>query len=108
MPALKLPRCFDGIRNGSRVAAGEVSDDHHVLYIEGRDGERSRELRHNGIAVIEVGANHQVHIVKLAGDQPAAIPPLGQPLPLGAAHPRQGLGQVAYFVDLHRHGLMIP
>jgi ABC-type multidrug transport system fused ATPase/permease subunit len=38
---LKLPRCFESIRNGSRAAAGEVSDNHYVLGIQGRDGERS-------------------------------------------------------------------
>jgi hypothetical protein len=29
--ALKLPCCFEGILNGTSVASGEVSDNHHVL-----------------------------------------------------------------------------
>jgi hypothetical protein len=42
-----------------------------------------------------------MHVVKLAGDQPAVVPPLGQPVRRGAAHTRQGLGHVSYIVDRH-------
>jgi hypothetical protein len=31
--ALKLPRCFEGVLNTTSVASGQVSDDHHVLYV---------------------------------------------------------------------------
>jgi hypothetical protein len=28
------------------------------------------------VAVVEVGADHQVRVIELAGDQPAVVPPL--------------------------------
>jgi hypothetical protein len=44
-------------------------------------------------------------IVKLAGDQPAVLPPMGQPVRRGAAHTCQRLGQPGYLVDLQHCGL---
>ena len=82
-------------------AAGEVSDNHHVLDVPGRDAEGSGKLPQYRVAVVEVGTDHQMHVVKLAGDQPAVVPPLGQPLRRGIAHTRQGLGQAGYIVDVH-------
>jgi hypothetical protein len=93
--ALKPPCCFEGILNGASVAPGEVSDNHHVLDVPGRDAEGSRKLPQYRVAVIEIGADHQMHVVKLAGDQPAVVPPLGQPARRGAAHTLQGPGHVA-------------
>jgi hypothetical protein len=42
-----------------------------------------------------------MRFVKLACDQPAVIPPLGQPIRRSAAYTRQGLDQVGYIIDLH-------
>jgi hypothetical protein len=97
---LKLPRCFEGILDGTSVASGEVSDNHHVLGVAGRDAEGCRKLPQYRVAVIEVGTDHQMRVVKLARDQPAVIPPLGQPIRRSAEHTRQGLGQAGYIVDL--------
>jgi hypothetical protein len=72
--ALKPPCCFEGILNGASVAPGEVSDNHHVLDVPGRDAEGSGKLPQYRVAVIEIGADRQVHVVKLAGDQPAVVP----------------------------------
>ena len=49
-----------------------------------------------------------MHIVKLARDQPAVVPPLGQPLPRAGAHPGQALGQARNVVDLHSAGSLPP
>ena len=48
----------------------------------------------------ESSPDHQMHVVKLAGDQPAVIPPFGQSFGRGAAHTRQGPGHVGYIVDV--------
>src|SRR6202035_3340775 len=98
--ALKLPRCFEGILDRARVAFSEVSYDHHVLDITGRDAEGSGELPQYRIAEVEIGPDHQVHIVQLTRDEPAVISPLGQPSPGRAAHARQGLGQVSYVIQV--------
>lgn len=98
--ALKLPRCFEGVFDGTSVADDEVSDDHHVLAIPGRNAKGVRELTQQRVAVVEIGADHQVGVVKLAGDQPAVISPLGQPVRRGAAHTCQRLCQPGYLADL--------
>jgi hypothetical protein len=40
-------------------------------------------------------------VVDLARDQPAVVPPFGQPFPCCAAYTRQGIGQAIYVVGLH-------
>ena len=75
--ALKLPRRFEGILDGTGVATGQVGDNHHVLDVLGRDAKGSRELPQYRVAVVEIGADHQMHVVKLARDQPAVVPPFG-------------------------------
>jgi hypothetical protein len=99
--SLQEPRCFDRILDRACVAIGEVRDNHHVLLIAGRDAERSGQLPQYRVAIIEIGTDHQLRAVKLAGDQPAVIPPLGPPAWRTAAHSRQGLRHAAYFVDIH-------
>jgi len=99
--SLKLPCCFEGVLNGTVVASGEVSDNHHVLDVPGWDAKGSGKLPQYRVAVIEVGTDHHMHVVKLACDQPAVVPPLGQPFPRGAADTRQTLGQAGYRVDVH-------
>jgi hypothetical protein len=99
--SLKLPRCFEGILNGTSVASGEVSDNHHVLDVPGRDAEGSGKLPQYRVAVIEIGTDHDMHVVKLACDQPAVVPPLGHRLRRGATHTHQALGQAGYIVDIH-------
>lgn len=42
-----------------------------------------------------------MRVVKLAGDQPVVVPPLGQPVRSGAAHILQGPGNVSCIVDRH-------
>ena len=103
--SLKHPRRLEGILNGTSVASGEVSDNHHVLDVPGRDAEGSGKLPQYRVAVIEIGADHHMYVVKLACNQPAVVPPLGQPFRRGAAHTRQALGQAGYIVDIHLRGL---
>jgi hypothetical protein len=99
--SLKLPRCFECILNGTSVASGEVSDNHHVLDVPGRNAKGSGKLPQYRVAVIEIGTDDHVHVVELAGDQPAVVPPLSQPFWRGAAHTSQALGQAGYIVDVH-------
>ena len=103
--SLKLPRCFEGILNGASVSSGEVSDHHHVFDVSRRDTEGSGKLPQYRVAVIEIGTDHHMHVVQLACDQPAVVPPRGQPFWRGAAHTRQALGQAGYIVDVHLRGL---
>lgn len=42
--SLKLPRRLDCILDGTSVALGEISHDHHVLAVPGRDAEGLGEL----------------------------------------------------------------
>jgi hypothetical protein len=105
---LKLPRCFEGILDRIRVASSEVSYNHHVLDIPGRDAEGSGELPQYRIAEVEIGPDHQVHMVQLTRDEPAVIPPLGQPVPGSAAHSRQGLGQASDVIQVHYAASLLP
>lgn len=41
---LKLPRCFYRVLDRAAIALGEVSDDHHVLEVPGRDAEGAGKL----------------------------------------------------------------
>jgi hypothetical protein len=41
---LKLPRCFKRILNRASIALVEVSDNHHVLDVPGRDAKGLRKL----------------------------------------------------------------
>jgi len=42
-----------------------------------------------------------MRVVKLAGDQPAVVSPLRQPVRRGAAHALQGPGHAGYIIDRH-------
>ena len=66
------------------------------------------ELLEHRVAVIEVSADHQVSAVKLAGDQPAVIPPLGQSSRRALSHARQGAGHPCHRVDPHQAATCIP
>jgi hypothetical protein len=103
--ALQLPCCFEGVLDGTGVASCEVSDDHHVLAVPGRNAEGSGKLPQQPVAVFEIGADHQMGVVKLAGDQPAVVAPLGQPVRHGAAHPGQRLRQPVHLPDQQHRGL---
>src|SRR5579863_9876058 len=103
--ALKPPRRLEGVFNGASVALGQVGDDHHVLGVPGRDAEGPGELPHQLVAVIEVGADHQMGLIELAGDQTAVVTPLGQSAGHRAAHARQRPGQPVYLADLQHRGL---
>jgi len=76
-----------------------------VLGVLGRDTERFGKLPQYRVAIVEIGPDHHMLAVKLAGDQPAVIPPHGQSFRRRAPHTRQGLGQASYIVDLHERGL---
>jgi hypothetical protein len=52
--------------------------------------------------VVEIGADHQMGIVELAGHEPAVVPPLGESFHRGAANAGQGPGHPGYISDLHR------
>jgi len=56
-------------------------------------------------AAAEIRTDHQMHVIKLAGNQPAVVTPLGQPVPRGVAYAGQVLGQTDHVVDLHLRGL---
>src|SRR6266581_5586969 len=60
---LKLPRCIKCILNGPSVTSGEVSDNHHVLGVSGRDAEGPWKLAQYRIAVVEVGTDHHMPVV---------------------------------------------
>ncbi len=45
-----------------------------------------------------------MHVAKLAGDQPAVVAPLGQPIPRGAANARQIPGQTSHVLEPHLPG----
>ena len=53
-------------------------------------------LPQDQVAIIEIGPDDNVRVVELTGDQPAVIPPLGQPFRRGAANSGQGPGQPGY------------
>ena len=101
MTALKPPCCLNRILDSTSVASCQIGDDHHVLDVPGRHAERSRKLPQYGVAVVEIGADQHMGVVKLARNQPAVIAPLGQPFWPGAAHTGQGLGQVSDVPYLH-------
>src|ERR1700677_2857905 len=73
-----LPRGRAGIFNSTGVASGEVSDDPHVFCIPGWDAEGVRKLPHYRVAVVEIGADYQMYLVKLASDQSSVVTPFGQ------------------------------
>src|SRR4029078_9020185 len=77
---------------------------HRVLDVPGRDAESLGKLPQNEVAVLEVGADNHMRVVKLPCDQPAVVPPLSQPLWRGEADTRQGLGQACYVTHLHERG----
>ncbi|MGH7692898.1 MAG: hypothetical protein ACREOA_09330, partial [Candidatus Dormibacteria bacterium] len=58
--ALKLPSSLQGVLDGTRIASLEVSDDHHVLPVVDGHAEGFGELPKEHVAVLEMGANHQV------------------------------------------------
>ena len=66
-----------------------------MLEILGRHAEGSGELPQDRGAVVEIGPDHHVGVVKLAGDEPALVPPLGQPVRRRPAYPFQRSGQLA-------------
>src|SRR6478672_11961399 len=51
---LKLPRCFECILDGTRVASRKVRDDHHVLDVPGRHAEGFGELAQYPVSVVEI------------------------------------------------------
>lgn len=63
---LKLPRRFEGVGNGISAAAGEVSDNHHVLEVPVRHAEGAGKLPHHGVTVIEITTNHHMRTIELA------------------------------------------
>ena len=60
------------------------------------------------VAEVEIGANYQVRIVKLAGYQSAVVPPLKPSLWPGQAHTRQSPGHARYVAHLHERGPFCP
>jgi hypothetical protein len=94
--ALKLPGCFERVLDGSGVTAGEIGDDHHVLNESGGDVEGLRELPYHRVAVVEIRTYHQMLGVERTCDQPAAVPPLGQPRASRAPHASQRLSQPSH------------
>jgi hypothetical protein len=82
-----VPRCLECILDGTSVASGEIGDDHHVLDVPGRHAEGSGELPEDRGAVVEVGSDHHMGVVKLAGDEPAVVPPLCKTVRRCAAQP---------------------
>jgi hypothetical protein len=105
---LKLPRCLECILDGTSVGSGEIRNDHHVLDVPGRDAERLWKLSQQMVAEVEIGANYQVRIVKLAGYQSAVVPPLKPSLWPGQAHTRQSPGHARYVAHLHERGPFCP
>ena len=101
---LKVPRRLERILDGTSVAPSEISDDHHVLDVPGRDAEGLGILPQQRVAVVEIGANHQMRVVKLPRYQPAVVPPLSQASDAAKADTRQGIGQARYVAHLHECG----
>lgn len=101
---LKLPCCLECVLDGTGVTSGEIRDDHHVLDKPGRDAEGLGKLSHYRVAVVEIGADHHMGVVKLARYQPAVVPQLSQPLWRGEANTWQGLSQARYVTHLHERG----
>jgi hypothetical protein len=69
------------------------------------DGSQIRGSPQHGVAIAEIGTDHQMYVVKLPRHQPAVVAPLGQPIPRGAAYARQILGQTSHVIDLYLPGL---
>lgn len=90
-----------GILDGASVAGRQVSDHHHVLDQAARDAESAGELPQNRVAVVEIGADDYMRVVKMARYQPAVVPPLSRAVPCGVAHTGQALGSATYISDLH-------
>ena len=99
--SLKPPGRFECVLDGTGVASREVGDNHHVLDEPGGDAEGSRKLPQHGIAVAEIGTDHQVRLIKLARDESAVVAPLGQSVPPCAAYAGQVVSQAGHLVDLH-------
>jgi hypothetical protein len=60
--SLKLPRCLECIFDGTSVAPGEISDDHHVVNVPGRHAEGFGEVPQDRGAVVEVGSDHHMGV----------------------------------------------
>src|SRR6185437_6964550 len=102
---LKLPCCLEGVGDGLGVTAGEVSDHHHVLEVPVGHAEGAGKLSQHGVAVIEVGPDHHMGVVELAGHQPAVVAPLGPPVRHRLTYARQGRREPGDVRDLHYAGL---
>ena len=61
-------------------------------------------LRTERVAVVEVGADHQMRVVELTGHEPAVVSPLRQPLRRDAADAGERLGNAHHNAHLHERG----
>src|SRR5512146_3452292 len=100
--ALQLPCGLERVLDGAGVARCQVGDDHLVLGVPGRHAEGVGKLTYQPVAVVEVGPDDQVTAVDLAGDQPAVVAPLRQPVRRTAPHAGQCSGQPVYLADLQQ------
>ena len=98
---LELPRRLEGILYRTGVAAGEIGYDHHVFRIPGRDAEGRGKLAQHIVAVVEIGADHHLGVVKLTRHQPTVVPPLSQPFSSGTADTRHSLREAGQIIDIH-------
>jgi hypothetical protein len=101
-----LPRRLDGILDGTSIASGEISHDHHVLDESSRHAEGPRELPQYKGAIVELGSDYHMSVVKLASDKSAVVPPLGQPAHDGAENTVPRLGQPAHLAQLQHCPLL--
>ena len=61
--ALKQPRFLESILDRPGIAAGEVSDHHHVLGVPSRHAEGGGMLPQYQVALVEVGADDNMRVV---------------------------------------------
>jgi predicted kinase len=69
-----------------------------------RRAEGIGKLPQQRVAVVEIGADHHMRVVKLPRHQPAVVPPLAHPLWRGVTDASQGLDDACYVTHLHEGG----
>jgi hypothetical protein len=85
-------------------AVARSATTHHVLDEPGRGAKGLGKLPQQRVAVVEIGANHHMRVVKLPRYQPAVVPPLTQPVGRGEADTCQARGEPCHVIHLHERG----
>jgi hypothetical protein len=88
--------------DGICIASLEIGDDHHVLPVAIGDGKCLRERLQQEIFEVERGADHDVTMVELAGNQTSPVPPLEQTIAATLDNTAELIGHAAEVGKVHR------